>query len=74
MANYTAVGTTYCLDVSNNPTDFSSMGYKEMAASQNPRGDIHTVVHFGYTYMAGGLTDSSFWCEDLKITERYHME
>ena len=54
MANYTAVGTTYCLDVSNNPTDFSSMGYKEMAASQNPRGDIHTVVHFGYTYMAGG--------------------
>jgi hypothetical protein len=73
QADYTAVGTTYRLEVSNDPTDFDSMGYETVTSSSNPRGDIHAVTLYGYAFIAGGLTHTSLWCEGLQTTERYHM-
>ena len=73
QADYTAVGTTYRLDVSNNPTSFDDMAYSTLATSPHPRGDIHAVEFNGYAYIAGGLTHTSDWCEGLTTTERYHM-
>ena len=73
QANYTAVGTTYRLDFSNDPMDFESMQYTELAPSPTPRGDIQAVELYGYAYMAGGITHTNLWCEALKTTERYHM-
>jgi hypothetical protein len=74
MANYTAVGNTYRLDLADaNPTNFESMGYELLQSSSNPRGDIHAVELYGYAYVAGGITHTSLWCEGLKTTERYHM-
>lgn len=73
IANYTAVGNTYRLDLTENPTDFESMGYEEVSSSPNPRGDFHAVELFGYAYLAGGITHLSDWCVALTTTERYHM-
>jgi len=68
------VGTTYRLDVSENPTSFGAMQFTTLAPSPNPRGDIQAVELFGYAYLAGGITDEGFWCDGLETTERYHME
>ena len=73
IGDYTAVGTTYRLDVSDSPESFELMAYETVASSSNPRGDIHAVVEYGYAYLAGGLTDTSNWCVGLRTTERYHM-
>mmetsp|Transcript_20466 Transcript_20466/g.38288 ORF Transcript_20466/g.38288 Transcript_20466/m.38288 type:complete len:419 (+) Transcript_20466:171-1427(+) len=72
QADYTAVGTTYRFDMSNDP--FQNMDVTMLATSPHPRGDMHAVVHDGYAFLAGGLTHTSLWCEGLTTTERYHME
>lgn len=74
IADYTAVSTTYKLDMSQDPKTFNDMKYTLLASSSNARGDIHAVTLDGYAYMAGGLTHTSLWCEGLTTTERYHMD
>lgn len=69
LADYTAVGTTYRV----NPTD-DELSFQKLATSPHPRGDIHAIVQYGYAYVAGGLTHTSVWCEALRTTERYSME
>mmetsp|Transcript_9032 Transcript_9032/g.22036 ORF Transcript_9032/g.22036 Transcript_9032/m.22036 type:complete len:445 (-) Transcript_9032:196-1530(-) len=68
-ADYTAVGNTYRIDLSDD-----NLSFQELATSPHPRGDIHAIVQYGYAYVAGGLTHTSVWCEGLKTTERYSME
>jgi len=72
LQDYTAVGNTYRILVSEDG------GLEELdnqlATSPHPRGDYQGVVLDGYAYVAGGLTHTSFWCESLTTTERYHME
>jgi hypothetical protein len=76
--NYTAVATTYRLDMGGvdekKPTTFEDMGFALLSpAPSGGRGDIHAVELYGFAYMAGGITHTSAWCEGLTTTERYHM-
>lgn len=72
-SNYTAQPKTFRLDVSNNPTNFTSMAYTPLSSMKVRRGDFSAEAAFGYAYIVGGTSDATEYCVSMTDVERYDI-